>query len=91
MHHATGLMRPLHPAGKHDKWNGVFGGLAAGSVIGLRLGSLPVAVGAGTALAIVSVLVETTGTRLSSGGVFDDGLTPAPTIYPYPEAREGQE
>lgn len=71
--------------GKHDMWNGVWGGFASGAVIGLRFGSPAVAVGSGTALAVMSAIVDTTGQKLKGDGLFDDGLTPAPKIYPYPK------
>lgn len=47
--------------GKKDLWNGVFGGIAAGAVVGLRAGSLPVTVGACAALAAMSVAVDASG------------------------------
>lgn len=71
--------------GKQDFWNGVFGGFASGAVIGLRLGSVPVAVGSGTALAVMSAIVDSTGQKLRGNGLINDGLTPPPKIYPYPE------
>lgn len=47
--------------GKKDIWNGVLGGLAAGAVIGVRAGNMPVGVGAAAALAAVSALVDISG------------------------------
>lgn len=45
-----------NPAGKKDAWNGVFGGLAAGAALGMRLGRLPVGVGAAVVLAATSAV-----------------------------------
>lgn len=42
------------------------------------------AVGASTALAIVSAIVEVASQETSSAGLFNDNLTPPRTIYPYP-------
>jgi len=69
--------------GKRDIWNGVFGGLAAGGVVGLRAGSLPVTVGASLLLASVSALVDASGqvTRTDIGRDFvpyrKSGASPA--------------
>lgn len=71
--------------GKQDFWNGVFGGFASGAVIGLRFGSVPIAVGSGTALAVMSAIVDTTGQKIKGNGLINDGLTPPPKIYPYPQ------
>ena len=72
------------PAGKKDNWNGVWGGVAAGAMLGLRLGKLPVGVGAAAALALTSAIVDTTGGKLKAGDLFDDHQTPVRAIYPYP-------
>ena len=56
-------------AGKQDIWNGVCGGFASGAIIGLRFGSVPVAVGSGTALAVMSAIVDTTGQKLKGDGL----------------------
>lgn len=72
-------------------WNGVFGGLASGLVIGLRSGRPAVAVGAGTALALASALVDTAGHKVRGEGLFDDNLTPPPVIYPYPSTPTSEE
>lgn len=69
--------------GKKDMWNGVLGGAAAGAMLGLRLGRLPVGVGAAAALAFTSAVVDTTGS-LKQGDLFDDHQTPVRAIYPYP-------
>ena len=70
--------------GKKDAWNGAMGGAAAGAVVGLRAGRLPVGVGAAAALAAVSALVDTSGHKLraTEGGI-DDGATPPRIYYPY--------
>ncbi|DBB07136.1 hypothetical protein WJX77_002223 [Trebouxia sp. C0004] len=70
--------------GKKDIWNGVFGGAAAGAMLGLRLGKLPVGVGAAAALAFTSAIVDTTGGHLKAGELFNDHQTPVRAIYPYP-------
>jgi import inner membrane translocase subunit TIM22 len=49
--------------GKDDFWNSALGGAAAGSVLGLRAGKLPVGVGAAAALAAVAVIVDAGGQR----------------------------
>ena len=64
-------------------WNGVFGGLAAGTVLGLRIGKLPVGVGAAASLALTSALVDISGQKWK-GQQFNDNLTPQRRIYPYP-------
>ena len=70
-------------AGKKDAWNGVLGGLAAGGVIGLRVGRVPVGIGAAVALAATSAAVDVSGGSLVGKGMFDDGATPPHAIYPY--------
>lgn len=47
--------------GEKDFWNGVLGGLAAGSVVGLRVQSLRLGLGASAALAAVSAIVDASG------------------------------
>lgn len=47
--------------GKKDLWNGVVGGLAAGSVLGLRARNLRVGLAASAALATVSAIVDASG------------------------------
>lgn len=47
--------------GKKDIWNSALGGAAAGSVIGLRAGKLPVGIGAAAALAACAVIVDAGG------------------------------
>ena len=70
--------------GKKDVWNGVLGGSAAGAVLGLRLGKLPVGVGAAAALAVTSAIVDTNAGKLKAGELFNDHQTPVRAIYPYP-------
>lgn len=67
--------------GKKDFWNGVFGGFAAGSILGLRAGRVPVGVGAGAAMAAVSAFMDAGGqkTRVETGREY----------LPYP--REGSQ
>ena len=78
-------------AGKHDAWNGVIGGFAAGAIVGLRASSIPLAVGTGAAFAIASAVTDITGESLSGNGLFDDNQTPKPTYYPYPQAELAKE
>ena len=85
------MLNPLTNVGKHDMWNGAWGGIAAGAVIGFRAGSVPVAVGAAAALAITSIVVDTSGQKLVGSGLFDDGLTPPPKIYAYPPPSSSSE
>ncbi len=73
----------MHLAGRKDAWNGIFGGLAAGAALGLRMGKIPVGVGAAFALAATSVAVDTTGGHLVGRGLVDDNATPPHAIYPY--------
>lgn len=47
--------------GKKDVWNSAIGGAAAGSVLGLRAGKLPVGLGAAAALAACAVIVDAGG------------------------------
>lgn len=47
--------------GKKDIWNSAFGGAAAGSILGLRAGNLPVGLGAAAALAACAVIVDAGG------------------------------
>lgn len=75
------------PTGKHDAWNGVIGGLAAGGVVGLRTSSMPMAVGTGIAFAFASAMTDITGQKLSGDGLFDDNATRKPIFYPYPEGE----
>ena len=70
-------------AGKKDVWNGVYGGMAAGGVLGLTLKSLPVGMGAAAALAVTSLSVDLSGERVVGVGMIDDGATPPRQIYPY--------
>jgi len=52
-------------AGKNDAWNGVYGGLAAGAVLGLRARRITFGVGSGVALAAASVVCDITGGHLT--------------------------
>lgn len=66
-----------------DWKNGVFGGLAAGAALGLRLGKGPgLTIGAMTALAATSFFVDISGQAYKGSGLVDDGATPPPQIYP---------
>lgn len=47
--------------GKKDMWNGVIGGLAAGTVLGLRARSLKIGLAASASLAAVSAIVDASG------------------------------
>mmetsp|Transcript_20230 Transcript_20230/g.65858 ORF Transcript_20230/g.65858 Transcript_20230/m.65858 type:complete len:160 (+) Transcript_20230:61-540(+) len=74
--------------GKKDVWNGVIGGLAAGSVIGISAAGkrLPVGVGAAAALAATAAAVDTSGSSFRGTVGIADGQTPMRTYYPYPVA-----
>ena len=61
----------------------MLGGAAAGGVIGMRVGRLPVGVGAAFALAATSAAVDTSGGHLIGSGLIDDGATPRHRTYPY--------
>jgi import inner membrane translocase subunit TIM22 len=50
--------------GEKDFWNSALGGAAAGSVLGIRAGKLPVGIGAAAALAAVAVIVDAGGQRV---------------------------
>lgn len=80
--------------GKKDLWNGIYGGAAAGAMLGLRVGKLPVAVGAAAALAATSAIVDNTDGKLKAADLFNDHQTPVRAIYPYPmrpyEAEEDE-
>ncbi|GMH32705.1 hypothetical protein BSKO_00539 [Bryopsis sp. KO-2023] len=66
-----------HFRDKEDWKNGFFGGLAAGSVIGLHLGSLPGAIGAGVAMGSISAVVDASGHSIAGEGMkIDDGAIP---------------
>ena len=52
--------------GKADFWNGVYGGLAAGQVIGIKGRSLGLGVGAGVAFAAASAPRTPRGTRCAA-------------------------
>ncbi|EIE23039.1 mitochondrial import inner membrane translocase, subunit Tim17/22 [Coccomyxa subellipsoidea C-169] len=69
--------------GKKDAWNGVIAGLAAGAAIGMRVGRVPVGVGAAVALAATSAAVDVSGGHLVGNGFVNDGATPHRPVYPY--------
>ncbi|CAK0786578.1 hypothetical protein CVIRNUC_009792 [Coccomyxa viridis] len=69
--------------GRKDAWNGIYGGLAAGGALGVRMGRVPIGVGAAVALAITSAAVDTTGGHLVGRGLVNDNATPPHAIYPY--------
>ena len=74
--------------GKDDFWNGVYGGLAAGTVMGLKAKKVGVAVGAGVAFAAASASVDGTGEKLRGDGLFDDNATPGRVYFPYDEIKK---
>lgn len=51
-------------AGKNDAWNGVFGGFAAGAVLGVRAKRMSFGVGSGALLAAASVIVDVTDGKI---------------------------
>ena len=69
--------------GKVDFWNGVYGGLAAGHVVGLRGRSRGLGVGAGACFAAASAAADAAGYKVRGDGGFDDGATPGRIYYPY--------
>ena len=62
----------------------MYGGAAAGAILGLRVGKLPVAVGAAAALAATSAIVDSNHGKLKADELFNDHQTPVRAIYPYP-------
>lgn len=76
-------LTPWSVTGKKDAWNGIYGGLAAGGVLGLTLRSLPVGMGAAAALAVTSFSVDLSGEKVVGAGMINDGATPPRQIYPY--------
>ncbi len=69
--------------GKKDMWNGVYGGVAGGAVLGTMLRKVPVGVGAAATFAAVSIAVDLSGGSVVGHGMIDDNATPPRTIYPY--------
>ncbi len=69
--------------GKEDAWNGIYGGLAGGAVLGTMLRRMPVGVGAAATLAAASLAVDLSGNSVVGSGMIDDDATPPRTIYPY--------
>lgn len=60
--------------GKADYKNGMIGGLAGGSIVGMHTRSLPLGVGAGVAMAFLSGVVDSTGQSIKGEGMkIDDG------------------
>ncbi|KAK9832809.1 hypothetical protein WJX81_003191 [Elliptochloris bilobata] len=76
---------------KNDAWNGVFGGFAAGAVLGLRAKRVSFGVGSGVALALSSVICDITGGKLSGKPLVNDGATPVKPIFPFPRAQPSHE
>ncbi len=72
------------PAGKKDWKNGVLGGIAAGGVMGIRMGRMSTAVAAAATFAAASAVVSATGGNLVADVGIPDGATPRRPIYPYP-------
>jgi import inner membrane translocase subunit TIM22 len=68
--------------GTKDWVNGALGGVAAGAVLGLRVGRLPLGVGAAAALAATSALTDASGGTLGSQ-TLADGATPVRKVFPY--------
>ena len=73
--------------GTDDCWNGVYGGFAAGTVMGLKAKKAGVAVGAGVAFAIASASVDATGEKIRGDGLFDDNATPGRVYFPYNDKK----
>lgn len=71
-------------ADKKDWVNGVLGGIAAGGVMGLRVGSMPRAIAAAVTFATASAIVTATGGKLVAEVGIPDNVTPRRPIYPYP-------
>eukprot|EP00887_Chlorella_sp_A99_P004937 scaffold4.g4937.t1 len=74
--------------GKKDWVNGCLGSAAAGAMVGLRVGRLPVAVGAAAAMAAVSAVVDASDGHLIGKGLVDDGATPPRRVYPWTAPRQ---
>ena len=83
MSHCHAKTCTIASAGRKDAWNGIYGGLAAGGALGVRMGRVPIGVGAAVALAITSAAVDTTGGHLVGRGLVNDNATPPHAIYPY--------
>lgn len=84
-------MLSLSSAGRRDALNGVFGGAAAGVVLGTSLGRMPLAVGGAALLAASSLAVDLSGQKLKGSGMIDDDATPPRQIYPYPASPPSQQ
>ncbi|KAJ7540812.1 hypothetical protein O6H91_10G031900 [Diphasiastrum complanatum] len=50
--------------GKKDIFNGALGGFAAGAVLGLKAGKVPIGLGAGAAFAAISALLDYNGQQM---------------------------
>ena len=74
--------------GKVDYKNGMIGGLAAGSVVGMRTRSLALGVGTGAAMAFISAAVDSTGQSIKGEAMkIDDGAIPTKPIYSHAVQR----
>lgn len=69
--------------GQRDWKNGALAGLAGGALLGVRIGRLPVGVGAAAALAATSVVCDMSGHKLRKQPFVEDNATPARRLYPY--------
>lgn len=65
--------------GKHDLWNRVIGGAAAGSLVGLRTGSVYASGGAAFACGVVAFAIGALGGTI--GPVNNPGLARREAIY----------
>mmetsp|Transcript_11625 Transcript_11625/g.21801 ORF Transcript_11625/g.21801 Transcript_11625/m.21801 type:complete len:159 (-) Transcript_11625:43-519(-) len=61
---------------RKDIFNGAFGGLAGGLVLGIRAGKISFGLGAAAALAAASMGVEVSGGRMRGPSGFGDGAVP---------------
>ncbi|CAD7701746.1 unnamed protein product [Ostreobium quekettii] len=74
--------------GKSDYKNGMVGGLAAGSIVGLRTRSIALGVGASVAMAFMSAVVDSTGHNIKGDGLkIDDGAIPTKPVYSHAVQR----
>eukprot|EP00898_Chlorokybus_atmophyticus_P008816 jgi/Chlat1/8936/Chrsp94S08243 len=70
--------------GKKDLWNGAAGGVAAGALMGFRIGRLGAGVGCAAALAAASLLFDVTGGKLAPSDRQQER-------YPYPKLAASTE
>ena len=61
---------------RKDIFNGAFGGLAGGLVLGIRAGKISFGLGAAAALPAASMGVEVSGGRMRGPSGFGDGAVP---------------